>query len=122
MEITTSWQVVSQRRIRWSGAAMTANWLDSAATFKKCTVSKVSFILLNQLDLTLTVLAISLGLVELNPLVRFLVEIPALLILVKLVIPVLIAWVMPGRLLLPSIALLFGVFIWNVKELIVFLS
>lgn len=101
---------------------MTANWLDSAVTFRKCTVSKVSFILLNLLDLSLTVLAISLGLFELNPFVRFLVEIPALLILVKLAIPVLIAWIMPGRLLLPSIALLVCVFGWNIKELIVFLA
>ena len=100
---------------------MTANWLDSAVTFKKCTVSKIAFILLNQLDLSLTVLALSIGLIELNPLVRFLVEIPVLLIVVKLVIPILIAWIMPGKLLLPSIALLFGVFIWNLRELIIFL-
>jgi hypothetical protein len=100
---------------------MTTNWLDSAVTFKKCTAWKIAFILLNQLDLSLTVLAISLGLAELNPFVRFLVEMPVLLIIVKLVIPVLIAWIMPGKLLLPSIALLAGVFIWNIKELIAFL-
>ena len=100
---------------------MTVNWLDSAVTFKKCTGSKISFILLNQFDLTLTVLAISLGLTELNPFVRFLVEIPTLLIIVKLLIPVLIAWIMPGRVLLPSIALLSLVVAWNIKELIVFL-
>jgi len=94
--------------------------MDSAVTFKKCTVSKIAFILLNQFDLSLTVLAISLGLTELNPFVRFLVEIPALLILVKLVIPVLIAWIMPGKLLLPSIALLAIVVLWNIKELIIF--
>ena len=105
----------------WSGEIMTSNWLDSAVTFKKCTRSKIAFILLNQLDLTLTVLAISLGLMELNPFVRFLVEIPSLLIVFKLLIPVLIAWIMPGRLLLPSIALLCLVVAWNVKELIVFL-
>jgi len=99
---------------------ITANWMDSAVTFKKCTVSKIAFILLNQFDLSLTVLAISLGLTELNPFVRFLVEIPALLILVKLVIPVLIAWIMPGKLLLPSIALLAIVVLWNIKELIIF--
>ena len=100
---------------------MTVNWLDSAVTFKKCTGSKISFILLNQFDLTLTVLAISLGLTELNPFVRFLVEIPTLLIIVKLLIPVLIAWIMPGRVLLPSIALLSLVVAWNIKELIFFL-
>ena len=99
---------------------MIANWMDSAVTFKKCTASKITFILLNQFDLSLTVLAISLGLTELNPFVRFLMEVPALLIPVKLVIPVLIAWIMPGKLLWPSIALLAIVVLWNIKELAVF--
>lgn len=99
---------------------MTVEWIDSAVTFKKCTGSKISFILLNQFDLSLTVLAISLGLTELNPLVRFLVEIPILLIIVKLIIPVLIAWMMPGKLLWPAIAVLVIAVLWNIKELIVF--
>jgi hypothetical protein len=99
---------------------MIANWMDSAITFRKCTVLKVTFILLNLWDLSLTTLAISLGLTELNPFVRFLVEVPALLITVKLVIPVLIAWIMPGKLLWPSIVLLVVVSLWNVKELVVF--
>jgi hypothetical protein len=93
------------------------NWLDSSATFKKCTVEKASFVLLSVLDLALTILAMYLGLWEMNPLVRFLVHIPILLVIVKLVIPVLIAWLMPGRLLLPSAAALAAVVIWNVKEL-----
>lgn len=99
---------------------MTVEWIDSAVTFKKCTGSKISFILLNQFDLSLTVLAISLGLTELNPLVRFLVEIPILLIIVKLIIPVLVAWIMPGKLLWPAIAVLVIAVLWNIKELIVF--
>ena len=100
---------------------MTANWWESAGTFRKCTTEKTSFILLNQFDLTLTVLAISLGLTELNPFVAYLMKIPILLMIIKLVVPVLIAWLMPGRLLLPSIALLSLVVIWNIKELLVFL-
>jgi hypothetical protein len=99
---------------------MTVDWIDSAVTFKKCTASKISFILLNQFDLSLTVLAISLGLTELNPLVRFLVEIPVILIIVKLIIPVLIAWIMPGKLLWPAIAVLVVAVLWNITELIVF--
>ncbi|HJX13487.1 MAG TPA: DUF5658 family protein [Dehalococcoidales bacterium] len=100
---------------------MEASWWDSSATFRKCTAEKASFVLLNQFDLTLTVLAMYLGLTEINPFVRFLVEVPALLLVVKLFIPVLIAWLMPGRLLLPSTALLALVVIWNIKELVVFL-
>jgi hypothetical protein len=101
---------------------MAANWLDSSVTFKKCTAEKASFILLSLFDLALTILAMYLGLWEINPLVRLLVHIPILLLLVKLVIPVLIAWIMPGRLLLPSIAALALVVIWNIKELFVFLK
>ena len=103
------------------GSGITTNWWDSAATFKRCTWGKISFVLLNQFDLTLTVLAIYLGLTELNPFVRFLVNVPVLLLVFKLAIPVLIAWLMPGKLLLPSTALLSLVVIWNIKELIVFL-
>jgi hypothetical protein len=98
---------------------MATNWLDSSATFKKCTVEKASFILLSVFDLALTILSMYLGLWEMNPLVRFLVHIPILLVMVKLVIPVLIAWIMPGRLLLPPAAALAAVVIWNIKELFV---
>ena len=80
---------------------MTANLWDSTATFRRGTVEKASFVLLNQFDLTLTVLAMSLGFSELNPLIRHLVNIPVLLLVVKLAIPLLIAWLIPGRLLLP---------------------
>ena len=97
------------------------SWWDSTATFKKCTAEKVSFISLGILDLVLTLLAINLGLSELNPLVRYMVQVPALLLAVKLVIPVFIAWILPGKLLLPSIALLAFAVIWNIKELIIFL-
>ena len=99
---------------------MTTSWWDSSATFKQCTLEKVSFVVLNQVDLALTLVAIHLGFDELNPLVNFLLDIPALLVLFKLIIPVLIAWLMPGRLLWPSIGLLVLVAIWNLKELITY--
>jgi len=100
---------------------MVTNWWDSSATFKRCTLEKVSFILLSLFDLTLTILAIHLGLSEINPLVRYLIQIPLLLLIIKLGIPVLIAWIMPGKLLLPSIALLALIVVWNIKELVIFL-
>ena len=75
---------------------------------------------MSQFDLTFTVVAVSLGFTEMNPFMSFLITLPILLIVVKLVIPVLIAWLIPGRLLLPSIALLALVTIWNIKELLVF--
>jgi hypothetical protein len=92
-------------------------WLDSAVTFKKSTALKISFILLGLGDLLLTVAAMYLGIWEMNPLVRFLVHIPILLVLIKVVIPVAVAWIMPGRLLIPSIALLGAAVVWNIKEI-----
>jgi hypothetical protein len=100
---------------------MVTSWWDSSATFKRCTLEKVSFILLSLFDLTLTILAMNLGLSEINPLVRYLIQIPLLLLIIKLAIPVLIAWIMPGRLLWPSIGLLALIVAWNIKELVIFL-
>ena len=100
---------------------MNANLWSSAATFRQCTVEKISFVLLNQLDLVLTVLAINLGFSELNPLIRYLVEMPIMLLIVKFAIPLLIAWLIPGRLLLPAIILLSLVVVWNVKEILFFI-
>ena len=98
---------------------ITRSWWDSSATFKRCTGEKVSFIILAEADLLLTVLAVFLGFTELNPVVKFLFQVPVLMLVVKGFIPVLIAWAIPGRLLWPSIGLLALVFLWNAKELVV---
>lgn len=100
---------------------MTATLLASTATFRRCTAEKVSFVLLNQCDLLLTVMAMHLGLYELNPLMRYLVTVPPLLVVFKLAIPLLIAWLAPGKLLLPSVVLLSLLIAWNLKELMFFL-
>ena len=100
---------------------MMANLWVSAATFRRCVPEKVSFVLLNQMDLMLTIFAIQLGLSELNPLLRHLVAVPPLLLTFKLAIPILIAWLAPGKLLLPSIILLSLVVSWNIKELLLFI-
>jgi hypothetical protein len=100
---------------------MPTNWFESSATFKKCTAEKASFILLSQFDLAFTVIAVSLGFTEINPIMNYLIHMPVLLLVLKLAIPVLIAWFIPGKLLLPSIALLAVVAIWNIKEMLFFL-
>jgi hypothetical protein len=108
------------KELKADGRAVAPRWLDSAVTFKKCTALKVSFILLSLFDLLLTILAIYLGLWEMNPLVRFLVHVPVLMVFIKFVFPIAVAWIMPGRLLWPSIAALGAVVIWNIRELFVF--
>ena len=100
---------------------MTTGWFESAGTFRQCTGLKASFVALCAFDLGLTLFAINLGFAELNPIVRFMVQLPLLLVTIKLLVPLLIAWLMPGKLLLPSIALLAIIAIWNIKELVVFL-
>ena len=78
---------------------------------------KVSYVLLHQLDLILTIFAVHYGLTEMNLLMRDLLTTPLQLVVVKLVIPVLIAWLIPGRLLIPAVILLGLVIAWNAKEL-----
>ena len=101
---------------------MTANLWGSAATFRQCTAEKASFVLLSQFDLAATVLAVYLGFTELNPFIRLIINIPILLLMVKLAIPIIIAWLVPGKLLLPAIVLLALAAIWNIKEIILFIS
>ena len=100
---------------------MRPGFWDSAITFRQCTAEKVSFVLLNQLDLILTLYALSLGLYELNPWMRELVTAPFQLLLIKVIIPLFLAWLVPGRLLLPAVTLLVFIVSWDVKELLAFL-
>ena len=99
--------------------ARAQSWWDSSATFKQCTAEKVAFIALAEADLLMTVVAVFAGFTEINPFVKFMLAVPALLVLVKGVMPVLIAWAFPGRLLWPSIAALGVVVALNVRELII---
>ncbi len=103
------------------GAYLKLNTVASAATFRRSVAEKLSFVLLNQVDLLLTVLAMYLGFNELNPLTRYLLTVPLLLVIFKFGVPLLIAWLAPGKLLLPSIVLLSFLMVWNLKELFSFL-
>jgi hypothetical protein len=96
------------------------NLFSSALTFRKATPEKLVFIGLNLLDLILTLLSFSLGLTELNPIVIYLYTNPIYIWVAKFAIPVIIAWVIPGKLLIPAISLLALVIGWDVKELIIF--
>ena len=79
---------------------------------------KISYVLLHQVDLILTLFAVSAGLSELNPVMRSLLHSPLQLFVVKLVIPLLIVWLIPSKFLVPAIALISLVVIWNVKEIL----
>ncbi|MDD5126688.1 MAG: DUF5658 family protein [Dehalococcoidales bacterium] len=79
---------------------------------------KVSYLFLQQADLLLTLLAVSAGFSELNPVIANLINTPRELLLFKLVIPLVITLMVPGKLLVPAIALLSLVIGWNIKELL----
>ena len=79
---------------------------------------KASYVGLHHLDLVLTVFAASLGLYEMNPFMRTMLESPLQLVMFKLMLPFIIAWLVPSKFLIPAGLLLLGVFIWNLKELI----
>jgi hypothetical protein len=96
------------------------NLLASAVTFKKATPEKLAFIILNMIDLGLTLFATSFGARELNPLMNQMLASPLMLYVVKLIIPLFLAWLLPGKILIPSIALLTVVVGWNVRELLIF--
>jgi hypothetical protein len=98
---------------------ITAGLFESTATFRKNTGAKMAYVTLGLVDLVLTVMAANLGLTEINPFMSLLIQIPLLLLAVKLLIPGLLAWLMPGKFLIPSIALLAFVVAWDIKELAV---
>jgi hypothetical protein len=97
--------------------AMVAGLMASAVTFKKCTLEKIAFILLNVMDLGLTLFAVSQGAHEINPLVSSMLNSPTQLLLMKIVLPVIFAWLVPGKLLIPAIAVLCFVAGWNIREM-----
>jgi hypothetical protein len=97
---------------------MLAEMMASVFTFKKATAEKMAFISLNVIDLVLTLFAVSIGAIEINPIMRDLLSSPFALYSTKLIIPFLFAWLLPGRLLIPAIAILVFVVGWDVRELI----
>jgi len=84
-------------------------------------VFKAAYVILQMIDLLLTLAGTSLGFTEMNTVMRGLLGSPQHLALTKLIIPLLIARFVPGRWLLPSIFLLILVVGWNVKELLTLL-
>jgi len=96
------------------------NLMASALTFRAGTREKIAFIVLNWLDLSLTLFAMTIGANELNPVMRNLFLNPVYLYSAKLLIPVFLAWALPSKILWPSIGLLVLVVGWNVKELVIF--
>jgi hypothetical protein len=99
---------------------MLNNLLSSAITFRRSKFEKLAFIILNLVDLGLTLFALSQGANELNPLMRSVVNSPLQLYITKIVLPLFLAWLLPGKLLWPSIALLTFVVGWDVRELVLF--
>ncbi len=99
---------------------MMAKLRASALTFRVGTREKLAFIILNWIDLSLTLFAMTIGAHEVNPVMRNLFGNPIYLYSAKLVIPMLLAWALPAKILWPSIGILVLVVGWNIKELLVY--
>jgi hypothetical protein len=99
---------------------MLASLMVSAITFKRGTAEKIAFISLNVIDLVLTLLASNLGADEINPVMREMIRSPIGLYTAKIMIPLGLAWLLPGKLLIPSIAALVFIVGWDLCELTVF--
>jgi hypothetical protein len=97
-----------------------SNLRESALTFKRSRREKLAFILLNLIDMGLTIFANTLGAHELNPLMRSIAQSQYQLYITKLALPVLWAWLLPGKLLIPSIALLVLVVGWDIHQLVIY--
>lgn len=96
---------------------MIAGLRASAITFRKCTLLKIAFIALNLIDLGLTLYANAHGARELNPLMLNMLNTPFQLYIVKFALPLLLAWLLPGPFLIPSIAALVFVLGWDINQL-----
>jgi len=81
-------------------------------------MAKVAYVFLQLLDLLLTLIGTSLGFSEMNIVMRSLLHSPLQLVMVKVVIPLVIARFVPGRYLVPAIALLLLVVCWDIKQLL----
>lgn len=85
--------------------------------FKKGLSLRIAYVVLQLADLLMTYFAVSAGHHEINPIMRGLLESPVQLVVFKPIIPLLIAWLIPARLLLPALILLVVVIGFNITEL-----
>ena len=107
----------------WPSTEKGRRWFsdDSDRWSSKSIAVKATYVILHQLDVILTVIAVSLGYTELNPMMRSLLSAPIQLVVIKVFIPLVIAWLCPNKLLLPATAFIFLVVCWNIKELLLLL-
>jgi hypothetical protein len=78
---------------------------------------RVLYVLLQTMDLGMTLMAAYLGYAELNPFVHSVLASPFHMILIKILIPLFIVLLVPGKFLIPAVGLQLAIIGWNLKEL-----
>ena len=78
---------------------------------------KVLYVFLQTMDLGMTLIAAYLGYTELNPFVNSVLSSPLHMILIKILIPLGIVLLVPGKFLIPAVGLQLAIIGWNLKEL-----
>lgn len=81
---------------------------------------RFAYLLVQLIDLGLTHVAVNMGLTELNPLLNGILGSPFKLLAVKFLIPLLIAVLVPGKLLIPGILFLVLIVILDIQQLVLF--
>jgi hypothetical protein len=89
----------------------------TVAEWKKGLGIKAAYVLLHQTDILLTAFAVSIGAKEINPVINASLDTPAVLLALKLFIPLVIAWLVPAKLLIPAIVLLLAIIGFNLAQL-----
>jgi hypothetical protein len=87
------------------------------AEWKKGLSIKTAYVLLHQADILLTSFALHVGAEEINPVIKASLSSPVILLVLKLFIPLVIAWLVPARLLVPAIVLLLIIVSLNLVQL-----
>ncbi len=89
----------------------------TVAEWKKGLGIKIAYLLLHQADILLTSFAVSAGFYEFNPVIRASLDTPVQILALKLFIPLLIAWLIPAKLLIPAVILLLAIVGYNLSQL-----
>ena len=93
----------------------------TTAQFRKGLSIRVAYVALQLIDCLMTVLAVNAGFDELNPVMQNILQSPMQIVMFKIVIPLLIAGLVPAKLLIPAGIALLAVIGFNAKELLLLL-
>jgi hypothetical protein len=79
---------------------------------------KLTYLLLQQIDLIMTMFAIPIGFSEMNPVMRHALASPLQMITLKTIVPLIVVLLIPPRWLIPAICVIAFVVMWDCRQLL----